>query len=268
MITAIKRQRSNKREALSKEDAKQAYARWFRGIEAGYKRIISPPDKDRQTDLKRARINWILRRVSTVELDSMSGKEFEDLQYEIACFLTYIEGKPENNPWMVNLPEPLRSLNRPELPDKDVIRKILDWLRRSVGSILNKQPFGYEQPAGRREMSWNPSFYFPGSNGGWWEGVRHHDEDHDWMLRDFFKLLKTHVADILKCPCTDCHGIFVRERSNQRFCSKRCQEKQAKRIQHSIPPERYGKRGRPRAAATPDLPQPTKGGTHGKKTRP
>lgn len=261
-------QQRDKKAVLSKAKAKEAYEQWFRGVQRAYERIIGTPNKTEVPNIKKAYIEWVLKLVSKPDLESLSGSDFLDLQYEIASFLAFRGGSPKYNPWVIELGDDHdRFLNRQVLPDKEIVLKIMSWLKQSLHAILSKHAFGYRQAAYTVQMSWNPEIYGT-ANGSWHETIEGDDEDPNWMLIDFFVLLRTHVSNILKCPCGGCNTIFVRDRINQRFCSKKCQERQAKRDLHPIPPERYGKRGRPRAAATTELPQPTKGGTHGKKTRP
>ena len=57
-------------------------------------------------------------------------------------------------------------------------------------------------------------------------------------------LLADHLGRLRRCP--ECGLLFLADRRNQRYNSVRCQNRAASRRFRATPPERIGKRGRPR----------------------
>lgn len=57
-------------------------------------------------------------------------------------------------------------------------------------------------------------------------------------------MLSKFALSIIECP--GCEIIFLADRINQKFCSHKCQSRQAMRKIQGVSPERYGKRGRPK----------------------
>ena len=60
----------------------------------------------------------------------------------------------------------------------------------------------------------------------------------------FANLLGDQVKNIRHCP--ECQKRFLAHRYNQSFCTTKCQNRAAARKYRNTPPDRVGKRGRPR----------------------
>jgi len=57
-------------------------------------------------------------------------------------------------------------------------------------------------------------------------------------------ILEIHGPALTECP--GCSRVFLADRSNKDYCDPLCRNRTYMRLKRRVPPERFGKRGRPR----------------------
>lgn len=127
-------------------------------------------------------------------------------------------------------------------PDLDedlvVVNKIQNLYKKAIDSVLLKKgfkldlydPFVVFNPPDEYSTKWYIEHHQK-----WCEGI---------YVNNIIELLVLYADYIHKCP--GCEIIFLADRINQKFCSHKCQSRQAMRKIQGVSPERYGKRGRPK----------------------
>ncbi len=133
-----------------------------------------------------------------------------------------------------------------------VIKSIQGLYKEAIDSILLKKGF--------KLNLYDPYVVFlpPDEYSAKWY-VEHHQRWCEGIyVKNIIELLVLYADYIHKCP--GCETIFLADRINQKFCSHKCQSRQAMRKIQGVSPERYGKRGRPKK-------EDNGGSDHVKKTR-
>jgi hypothetical protein len=228
------------------------HAQWFAEMEKADARLRAFPDWNGRQNIHKpsaAAMRWAIALAGT-DLNALSAGDLSNLQFEMDCFRRFHLDKPF--PWQ----DPGRKRPNlwyfPALFSKDMMRDIQQWLQQSLEAIEGRQTVSFDAPAQVRMLDWwVRSGHF--EDGQWVCDLK----DGKWVYHvggpvtdaefrgDLFDLLKKHADDIRRCPLEDCRRIYLRDRSNQIFCSHRHQARHAKRIAENISPERFGKRGRP-----------------------
>ncbi len=243
------------------------FQKWSPEILKARERILTTPNgngQESRNNPRAAAMRWAIN-LAWAEIDKLSEGDFSNLQYEIDWFRRVDIEAPFIEP-ILEFQD--KELGPPPLSAKESIGKVQTWFRESLSTIAQRNPdepgVSFQAPATIHRLSWIASHQ------RWVSPIDafRQDAGEPQLCSALFFLLKHHAEDIRTCPCGDCQHIFLRDRRNQEFCSKRCQERQAKRIELEIPPERYGKRGRPPRQS----PKPrsnarirTKGGKHATK---
>jgi hypothetical protein len=220
---------------------------WYSEIPKAHERIRRAPDsKGRLTyaSAPAATMNWLIQ-FAALELDALSSGDFSNLQYELDCFRRFGPNPPVlSSGYAVSLGKVGNRLLAPPLPEKGPIAQAQAWLRQSLDCISGRQTgsqLEWQAPATVHRLVWI-------QGAARWvtpTELLRQDPTEPELHSEMFSILKAHAADIWRCPCGDCKRIFLRSRTNQEYCSKRCQMRQAKRDQKQITPDRYGKVGRP-----------------------
>ena len=238
---------------------------WFAEILKADERLRNYPDHKGQPQEQKPRaaaMRWALALART-DLLQLSVGGWSDLQFEVDCLQRYELGEPTmpdyivmggGRPW-----EPAPA------PTPEHILRVQKWLRVSLSTILNKEYLCHKFPALTHELYWRPDPTHQ-TEGRWFAIAVPEVTDEDFLsTKALWDLLCEHVNNIRACPC--CKETYLRDRNNQRYCSRICLQRQLKRNKLKIPPERYGKRGRP-AGESDGKKKPTKttakqkGGTH------
>lgn len=236
------------------------------------------PDHNGQPDTNKpydAMMRWAIDLASK-NLNALSKGDVHNLQYEIAWFSMR---EPTVNELLSGTP-----LYSNHIPSTGVIEDVQAWLMDSLRSIVD-WPTPLPKPSSeviahhipdsfRVLMKVSADAHEPVQ----WQTARYErscqpeQARRDETISHFFDLLSMHANNLRRCPCEDCGKIFLKNRVNATCCSKLCSSRYAKRKQLGIPPERFGKRGRPPGHLMPAQPRKPararKGETgHAKRTR-
>lgn len=219
----------------------------FPEIVKAMNRLNAWPDHNGHMDLSKpseARMRWALAFASR-DLEALSEGDFQNLRYEVACFLAFDAEHPIPDGSEYHFLET-------HLRAKEHIEKAQQWLRDSLRIIVDSptsesipiEAIGLSLSNVLLTLSWERR------HGRWSSGIilSKSDDGEPYLLHRFLELLKAHANDIRRCPCEDCRKLFLRNRANATCCSKTCTSRHAKRKELGILPERFGKRGRPPAS--------------------
>ena len=136
-----------------------------------------------------------------------------------------------------------REWDGPPMISRDGIARIQQWLRQSLQAFARKESITYIFP--EQQWSLNPWFRIGKRElAGWYLLTSHDSEDlPNLYAKEFFELLRDHINDLAVCEFDGCktgfnpetketiyeRGIYVRDRSNQHYCSKKCRWAAVKR---------------------------------------
>ncbi|MDR4469837.1 MAG: hypothetical protein MRJ68_16330 [Nitrospira sp.] len=219
--------------------------RWLAEIRKAEERLRRFPDQNGRSNPNRPRsaaIRWVLN-FARVNLDNLSEGDLTNLRFELQ-HLSRIEMYLDKG-WSVDFARPW--------PEKEHIVTTQQWLQQAIRAILEGGYLSFVEP----ERSW--SLFYDDKERRW------NVSDMvigDYLKIEMFRLIREHIHHLQKCRCNDCEQLlFLKDRQNQEFCSNRCKWRHAQRHRpdRTIPPERFGKRGRPPGTG------PTKGKTNGQK---
>lgn len=232
--------------------------RWMSEIQKADARLRRFPDRNGRSNPNQPRsaaMRWVLN-FAHVNLDNLSEGDLTNLRHELQ-HISHLETHALT-------PEDLECFAKksPSWPPKKDLVFLQQWLQNIIGPILHRDHIGFDEPY--RHCS-----------------IRYDQEKRRWIITDFtedhirtemFTLIREHIHHLHRCRCEDCeHPLFLKDRQNQEFCSNRCKWRHAQRHRpdRTIPPERFGKRGRPAGLGSPSSSKlaTTKGGTHDKKKR-
>ena len=239
---------------INDEERKVTLEKWFLEIQKADARLRTFPDGNGRPNLSKPRaaaMRWAIA-LSEKNLDILSEGDFANLQRELACLSRFEMKEPylpaisAAGPW----------------PSREVLVNTQQWLRLTLRSVVSRISFTYRAPERVWHLVWD-------SEGHEWS--RRYTEkqvEGSYMVNPLFDLTREHLDDIFRCRRDDCQKIFLRDRSNQEFCSRRCQWRHSQREAQKISPDRFGKRGRPPGAPKPQKKIANKGkggGKHGTK---
>lgn len=223
---------------------------WHSEIRKAHERIRNTPDSTGRltaASVSTAAMNWLIQ-FATLKLDALSSGDFSNLQYELDCFRRFGPNPPvtlsSGYVWSSGKAGS-GAFGPPPLPEKEGIARSQAWLSQSLDCISARQTgtqIEWQAPTTMHRLVW-----IQGS-ARWATPIdllEPDDPTEPDMHREMFSLLKVHADNLRRCPCGDCNRVFLRSRTNQAYCSKRCQMRQAKRDENQISPDRYGKVGRP-----------------------
>jgi len=243
----------------SEEDAR--CKNWFYEMQKADSRLRNYPDGNGLANPNKpieACMRWAIR-FAYLNLKEVGEKNWVAIQNELDCLLTYQAKEPDKN-------EPPRFRYR---MFKDFVVRIQKDFRKQIESVIKKEHIGCKIPEEFHQLQ--P----PKSDSDTWNIWTLCLEEADTIKHGnvlFFRLLEKQVNNLSRCPAFDCQEVFLKDRSNQVFCSSTCQWRTATRKLRKTPLDRVGKRGRPRKnnltiVADKSSPQKSNGGSHGPKKR-
>ncbi|TKB89732.1 MAG: hypothetical protein E8D41_14180 [Nitrospira sp.] len=220
------------------------HEKWLSEIQKADARLRAFPDGNGRPNIHKPRaaaMRWAIA-LSQKQLDKLSDGDFSNLQRELACFRRFelkepvLPGFVEPAPW----------------PSREDINNTQQWIRGILDNVSSRSDntVVYKIP----EREWHLVWII--SDRRWGQFYTEKEIEGTSRVHELFDLVREHVDKILRCKAADCQKIFLRDRSNQEFCSTRCQWRTGQRTYKDIPPERYGKRGR-RMTSTPTRLTPT-----------
>jgi hypothetical protein len=217
---------------------------WLNEMKKAALRLREFTDGNTQRNFQKpgdAVIRWALK-LARITLEEISEGDFKNLQGELTCFSTFEMDEPYLRKGVIS---PGRLLGREE------IARTQQWLRIMVEAIRSRNPMYFLAP----QREW---FAMYSAEDQRWRKNYIEDTVVGPGVTPLFHLLLERLDDLRECKLPDCGKFFLRERSNQLFCSKQHQDVDAKRRQLDIAPDRYGKRGRPPITEKPRARKPTK----------
>lgn len=210
--------------------------RWFEEIQKADVRLRNFPDRNGRSNPHRPReaaIRWALNLANT-NLKNLSEGDLDNLGRELRCLCRFDMEPPyipqnlvEAGPW----------------PKREEIVATQQWLQAIMHQIEARQDLRFTEP----ETKW---FIYYDNQERRWKTFATIDDPHPESI-EIFKLIREHLDSLHVCRCDDCEQrLFLKDRRNQEFCSNRCKWRHAQRhrVDRTIPPERYWKRGRPKEA--------------------
>lgn len=224
--------------AFGSQEEEQRAGAWFAEMQKAGERLRSFPDKNGNSDLRKpwaAAIRWAIH-LADVDLSSLSEGQVRDLQYEFEAFVTFEMQAPH---------EQLRNIDGPSYT-KETIATAQTWLKRNLSSLVDGRIMEYRAPEEQHVLSLPEKGQSP-LQPSWTEPVWHHlvATKFGECPASFFRLLTMHVEAFHRCEASDCRAVFLRDRHDQRYCSKGCLWRMTTRHRRGTPVERFGKRGRP-----------------------
>lgn len=231
---------------------------WFSEIQKADMRLRRFPDVNGRPNPhhpRAAAMRWALS-LARIDLESLSEGDFSNLQRELACFSRFEMEPPDTHklwgepgPWLM----------------REQVMAVQQWLRTRVEQIENRQDVQFTEPS----RTW---FVYYSKEQQEWKTFSTTPAPSIYADIELFRLFREHLNGLHVCRCDDCEQkLFLKDRSNQVFCSNRCKWRHAQRHRPGriIPPERFGKRGRPPGAGSPASSKlvTTKGRRHDKKKR-
>lgn len=234
-----------------------ALENWLGEMRKAEERLQRFPDGNGRSNTHQpteATLRWALNFART-KLDALSEGDFSNLQRELVYFSNFGIDDPYLSEYVVS---------KAPWPSKEAVEKTQRWLADIFDATAKREDIQFIEPETKRFL------YYSQENNSWkafstaeFSGI---------AVVELFDLIRKNINSLHPCRCADCERqLFVRDRSNQEFCSTRCKWRDAQRNRpgRTIPPERFGKRGRPPGLGSPSSSKlaTTKGGTHDKKKR-
>ncbi|MEO7863580.1 MAG: hypothetical protein ABIU05_24715 [Nitrospirales bacterium] len=232
-----------------------------------------------------AALCWALEFAS-VDLSRCSEGGWSDCRYEvdyIARLGPFGASKTREQPTTAatwpHSPEPeeygsqitIRLHEIEQLPSKSVVRELQHDTAAFLNAVLSGKAVELPIPPSRERLS----VIREKVNG----------EASTWLYRylifsDLAVAFRHHLLGILASHghalkrCPGCSIRFLADRSNKDYCTPACRNRTYMRTKNNVPPERYGKQGRPRKEVAPvnqikdRKKSPSKGGTSPRRTEP
>lgn len=227
-----------KRSDTMVKDIPAEHEQWFEEIRKADMRLRRWPDLSGgicESKPTVAALRWAIA-LSKADLTSLSEGDFRNLHLEVECFRRFRMRPPELLPYVVN------RRHVPVMISGEGIAQIQQWLRQSFKSFSQKQSIDYVVP--KQHWSLVPYVSIGKEENGWYFIPLHKLEGMaDLYEKEFFELLRDHINDLAICEFEGCktghnfisgekiyeRGIYVRDRSNQHYCSKKCRWAAVKR---------------------------------------
>jgi hypothetical protein len=205
---------------------------WLSEMKKAYARLRAWPNVNGQMNVHKpedAALRWALS-FAKIDLKDLSEGDFANRQRELACFSKFQMQEPVVP---TNLVQPGR------WPTWQELRCTQQWLQTTFTAIKSRETIRFTAPV----KQWGAVF---SSQRKRWETYW----IEDWVVGpgviELFALIRERLNRLRECRADDCGNLFLADRTNQGFCSKRCMWRHTQRKALKISPERYGKRGRPR----------------------
>ena len=235
-------------------------------------------------------MEWLLR-FAQQDLFRLSGGDWENLAFELACFVQYGGSHAETDTSLFDLPISIKNWNgalfskktppvescspqdlllvskicldgfmlQPSLPARADIGTLQAETKAFLVDFVDKKTTTCLRPTAREFLVYwhdkDPELALV-------QSLILVDSTHDLFKLHAFKYLKQFIRNLARCP--ECQSIYLATRSDKKFCSTRCQMRVAMRRSRNVPPERKGKTGRPKGSTKQQSlkgkkSQPTKG---------
>ena len=194
-------------------------------------------------------MKWLLSSIR-LPLEELDEKARRKLQWEVSAFSTYTAFRGQQSQIAVEPIYDWYSLFREgdlSLPSNSELKHLLGIAKQHVNDLLENQ----------RKISFTfmlTNFSLARSSSGIMRASSSTGSAASNFQYALLILLQRYGDRISRCSCSD---FFFRSRSDKKACSSACRSKQNIRKRRKTPPERFEKRGRPRAkptATTPSTP--------------
>ena len=201
-------------------------------------------------DLKKARgrvgftgestTKWLLRSIR-LPLEELGERDRRELQWEVTAFSTYTAFRGQQSQVAVQPIYDWYSLFREgdlSLPSHGELKHLLGIATQHVNDLVDQGKTSFDS----LHLS---GFSLARSSSGIMRASSSTGSAASNVQYALLILLQRYGDRISRCPC--CSQLFFRSRSDKEACSSSCRSKQNIRKRRKTPPERFGKRGRPRA---------------------
>jgi hypothetical protein len=205
--------------------------------------------------LNEAALRWVLEFAS-IDLNRCSEGGWSDCRYEVDYvgrqgLFERTGEQPMTAPKWLDSPDPeeceaqlsIRHIEIERLPSKTVVRELQREAQSFLNSIIRGEGVKIDIPPSEERLTVireiingeaSTRLYrflvLPNLN----VAFRHH----------LLGILAEHGQALRSCP--GCSTRFVADRRNKDYCNPSCRNRTYMRTKRNVPPERYGKRGRPR----------------------
>lgn len=221
-------------------------------------------------------MEWLLRFVQT-DLSRLSKGDWENLAFEIACFMQYAgphaetdearefyclkkwDGKPyssknlEGSPAIATLRHHVNILRdafslQPSLPNQKDLLALHSQVKNMLFEIMDRGVFVFQRPHTTQYLERWPGKYGPPEKAipSLIRSITLAETPPDLFIIHAYDYLEQFAEKLAKCP--ECSTVFLLERTNKKYCSLQCQTRVATRRNRNTPPDRVGKRGRPKGS--------------------
>lgn len=142
---------------------------------------------------------------------------------------------------------PEQEIEQWRLPSPDTVAALQSTLRQDLERFIETGELEYQQLSGRLKLFHDKKkdrvieFFWPD-----WS---HDDTPENAFRYRYARVIGSVASRLRRCP--SCQVLFLGRRRDQKHCGRKCQGRMAMRRRRNTPPERYGKRGRPRKRAVP-----------------
>ena len=216
-------------------------------------------------------MRWALRFASD-DLDRFSEGQWSDCRYEIDVLarLEPLEGHRPSQQAMTarkwpNSPDlaeweaqpSIRYEELQRLPSKAIVRQLHQQVNGFIDALIRRESIEHGFSAPPRERLTFIEGVINGEKTQWpYLSLEMPDLSAIFRHR-LFEVFKAYCLALRKCP--GCPTRFLADRRNKDYCSSACRNRAYMRVKRNVPPERFGKRGRPRLnVVTPTAPQAEK----------
>jgi hypothetical protein len=212
----------------------------------------------RLTPANEAAVRWALTFASK-DLDGFSDGQWSDCRYEVEYFAQlgpFEQGKRHKTTrtaanWP-HSPDPAECVARPgirqieieRLPSKAVVRQLQQGISKDFDAIIRGENIERPLPPGSKERLVMIRESVNGETAK--RAFRYLEVTNLVSVFDhhLFLALEDYADALRRCP--GCAKRFLADRSNKDYCDPVCRNRAYMRAKRNVPPERYGKRGRPR----------------------
>ncbi len=210
--------------------------------------------KTRITGTPRLALKWMVRFVNETVIESLQEKDWNKLQVEISVFSFYFPQFQRGTCFLAinsrSFFESIPNDQYPRLPSKKEATKYQSEAHKIFHSFLHSKSLARASPfmidhifAEHVPMDFAAKFQV--IQGKQSVVFTVWIKDREFLFRiNLILLLGQFVPNISSCSA--CKQFFLAKRIDQIFCSNRCATRVMQRRKRKTPPNRYGKRGRPK----------------------
>lgn len=221
-------------------------------------------------------MEWLLRFAQT-DLSRLSKRDWENLVFEISCFMQYAgrhaetdearefyclkkwDGKPYSSKTLEGL-QSVATLHhqsnvlcgafslQPSLPNQENVLDLHSQIKNMLLEIMDRGVLVFQRPHTTQYLERWSGKYGPPAKGNppLVRSITLAETPPHLFIIHAHGCLEQFAGKLSRCP--ECSTVFLLGRTNKMYCSLRCQNRVATRRNRNTPPDRLGKRGRPKGS--------------------